>query len=75
MFEESGITEIHIPSPITCIDASAFYSCKKLKSVTFSKDSQLREIRSLAFSCSGLETFVALASVRAIRSKSFLGCK
>ena len=52
----------------------AFLNCRRLKAVSFGEDPALEEIRFQAFCRTGLEAFVAPASLRKIGGMAFSGC-
>ena len=66
--------EIVIPSSVKHIKYGAFYSCQRLRRVTFTGDG-LETIEGDAFMHSAIESFVAPASLRKIGSAAFLNCK
>ena len=85
-FSDCPITSIEIPASVTTIEASAFYDCSSLATVTFEKGSQLKTIGGGysestfssyygAFSdCTALTTIEIPASVETIEAAAFKGC-
>ena len=51
-----------------------FANCKNLKLIIFGKESQLEEIQSKAFYNSGLKSFTAPSSLKAIGASAFCNC-
>ena len=69
------LTSIEIPSSVTSIGGSAFYSCSALKTVTFGEDSKLESIGYSAFSnCSNLTSIEIPSSVTSIGKEAFHYC-
>ena len=52
-----------------------FMGCKRLKHVTFAKDSQLERIGNNCFYGTGIEEFLAPQSLRGIGDGAFSDCK
>ena len=64
-----------LPRTLCVIKERAFSGCKKLKSITFGENSELKEIQSEAFCGSGLESFTASASLKKIGNNAFMSCR
>lgn len=74
-FAGSTIESYVIPRTITKIGASAFDSCKSLKSISFESGSSLSEIGDYAFSgCTSLTSIPLPQTVMKIDSNAFNGC-
>ena len=76
-----ALTSIEIPASVETIEATAFYGCSSLATVTFEKGSQLKTIGGGsssyygAFSyCSSLTSIEIPASVETIKASAFKGC-
>lgn len=65
---------VAVPSSVTNIGYRAFSQCKSLRSVTFSKDSHLKEIGIEAFSNTPLIKIKFPISLERIQSASFKPC-
>jgi len=69
-----GITSVWIPASVEVIDYQAFAGCRNLKSILFEEGSQLKSIKSHAFSGSGIESVQLPESVSELVAP-FAGCK
>lgn len=78
-----ALTSIEIPASVQTIEASAFYGCSKLTTVTFEKGSQLKTIGGGSLSyyyygafwyCTALTSIEIPASVETIADEAFRGC-
>lgn len=67
-----NITEVFIPSNITRIESYAFFQCKKISSVQFDKDIQLKSIGRRAFGSTSIQTIDIPSSVVEIAEESFI---
>ena len=70
---------IEIPASVETIEASAFYGCSSLTTVTFEKGSQLKTIGGGHYSgafygCTALTSIEIPASVETIEATAFKGC-
>lgn len=74
LFARRDLTEAIIPSFIKRIAPYAFESCKKLKCVSFSKDTQLKTIDKFAFFKSNLEIISIPSCVKRIGESAFSQC-
>lgn len=70
----SYIYEVEIPDSIETIGEKAFYLCLDLEKITFSSNSQLKNIQDYAFSGSKIEEIVIPASVTYIGNNVFRDC-
>ena len=70
-FSDCPITSIEIPASVTTIEASAFYDCSSLTTVTFEKGSQLKTISYDAFSDCPITSIEIPASVTTIGTSAF----
>ena len=71
-FAYSPLKEITIPSSVCSIRSCAFYSCKNLCKVLFSKESELTAIfESAFFGCQKLDSIIIPAGVKSIPKKCF----
>ena len=73
-FSDCPITSIEIPASVTTIEASAFYDCSSLTTVTFEKGSQLKTISYDAFSDCPITSIEIPASVTTIGTSAFANC-
>lgn len=74
-FTESDITSVVIPASVTLIDWYAFKSCTGLTSVTFSEDSQLKNIQYESFrNCSALTNITLPNGLKYIGDSVFQNC-
>ena len=73
-FSDCPITSIEIPASVTTIEASAFYDCSSLTTVTFEKGSQLKTISYDAFSDCPITSIEIPASVTTIGTSAFKNC-
>ena len=70
----SYIYNVEIPDSIVTIGTKAFYLCLDLETVTFSSNSQLKNIKDYAFSGSKIEEIIIPASVTDIGKNVFSDC-
>ena len=75
VFARRDIKEAIIPAPVKRINSFAFDECFNLKTVEFSKNSELLSIDEGAFSCSSLEKITIPPSVKYIGVEAFSECK
>ena len=69
------LDEVKMPSSVKSINDYAFHGCTNLKSVSFSKDSQLLSIGCCAFyDCTGLTAINIPSSLTNLGEKSFYNC-
>ena len=73
-FSDCPITSIEIPASVTTIEASAFYDCSSLTTVTFEQGSQLKTISYDAFSDCPITSIEIPASVTTIGTSAFANC-
>jgi len=75
-FMNCKLSSIHLPASVRVIDYYAFLGCPNLSTVTFDEGSQLRTVRSSAFSgCNGfLMKIIIPASVTKSDSFPIHGC-
>lgn len=73
-FAESNLASITIGKNITTIGESAFYGCKKLKTVSFEDDSQLKIINDYAFAETAIESITLPSGASKIGNRVFAGC-
>lgn len=74
-FSESMIESIQIPSSVMHINEGSFYFCKKLRKVSFEKNSELSFIGKLAFSYSSIESISLPSHVTKISGEAFSYCE
>lgn len=68
------IYDVEIPDSIVTIGTKAFYLCPDLESISFSSNSQLKNIKDYAFSGSKIEEIIIPASVTDIGKNVFSDC-
>ncbi len=72
-FRSTDITEIEIPASVKFVGGSAFFTCSKLKSVTF--DGMPEELgKSIFYHCASLTTATLPKDMTEIPDKMFLSC-
>lgn len=69
----ADLESIILPENLSVIDEGLFFSCKKLKKVTFSKS--VKTIESLSFSKTGLEEIEIPDNVKSIKKNAFEDCE
>lgn len=74
LYSKSDIEEAVIPSFITTIGANAFDGCKKLRSVDFPANSELKWIENYAFTKTSIETIKIPTKVQRIGEYAFASC-
>ena len=70
----TGVTEIIFPSTLDDIEAGAFMNCAALKSVNFSKVTELKVLKTGVFSNCGLVSLVLPENIKEIQSDCFSSC-
>lgn len=73
--EREYLTSVTIPASVIEISKYAFYECKRLRKLLFSRDSRLKVINSRAFTCCrSLKVVKFPKSLQEIRLKAFRNC-
>lgn len=71
-----NLESIIIPKSVELIETRAFSKCKKLNSITFSKEQHITVIKFLVFShCYNLKSISIPKSVETIESRAFYKCR
>ena len=73
-FEYTGLTDVVIPSSVTCIRAYAFASATKLESFTFEEDSRLNTLWDHIFVSTKIKSFYIPTHIKSITGNCFESC-
>lgn len=69
-----NVTEVYIGSDVKTIGEEAFWSCTRLKKITFGENCKLQQIGEAAFAHTDLRKFTAPASLQTIETRAFAEC-
>lgn len=69
-----NVTEVYIGSDVKTIGEEAFWSCSRLKKISFGENCKLQQIGEAAFAHTDLRKFTAPASLQTIETRAFAEC-